>query len=373
MTNIKNPNYLISCDSEIHLVVDNNFYLRDNLQNQIGGNGIKVNGKNRPKDRYLFLNESLNNITFRLINTITSFDNMFKNDTSIISMDLSEIDIKLILSMKNMFSGCSNLKTVIFGNFEATVLRGMNSMFKGCTSLIYLQLFILPKREDPSPRITITNIFNGINPFVRYCINDSYTKDYLLGENAISICSDTCMDESNIKVDLVDNKCVKKCSNGRFIYKNTSICYGDCPHNSYPIFCDESECDENIRECFDETPENYYFDNSSQNYKKCYESCKYCYGEGNESNHNCIECKSELIFYNNLLNISNCYEICNDYYYFDESNEFHCSESCPEEYKLIQEKKKCIDECKNDDIYNNEYDNHCYDDCPNNIIKDETI
>ena len=142
ITNIKNPNYLISCDSEIHLVVNNNFYLRDNLQNQIGGNGIKVNGKNRPKDRYLFLNESLNNITFRLINTITSFDNMFKNDTSIISMDLSEIDIKLILSMKNMFSGCINLKTVIFGNFEATALRGMNSMFKGCTSLIYLQLFI---------------------------------------------------------------------------------------------------------------------------------------------------------------------------------------------------------------------------------------
>jgi hypothetical protein len=272
-----------------------------------------------------------------------------------------------------MFSGCTNLKTVIFGNFEATALRGMNSMFKGCTSLIYLQIFILPEREYPNPRITITGVFSGINPFARYCINDSYTKDYLLRENAIYICSDTCMDESNIKVDLVDNKCVETCPNGRFVYKNTSICYGDCPHNSYPIFCDENECDDSIRECFDETPENYYFDNSSQNYKKCYESCKYCYGEGNESNQNCKECKSDLIFYNNLLNISNCYEICNDYYYFDESNEFHCSESCPEEYKLIIENKKCIADCKNDDIYIFEYNNICYPQCPNGtyILEDE--
>ena len=144
ITNIKNPNYLISCNGEIHLVVDNNFQLGDNLKNQISGTGIIVNGKNRPKDRYLFLNESLNNIAFRLSNTLNSFEDMFKNDTSIISVDFSEIDIKIILSMKNMFSGCINLKTVIFGNFEATALRGMNSMFKGCTSLIYLQLFKLP-------------------------------------------------------------------------------------------------------------------------------------------------------------------------------------------------------------------------------------
>ena len=35
---------------------------------------------------------------------------------------------------------------------------------------------------------------------------------------------------------------------------------------------------------------------------------------------------------------------------------------------LIQEKSKCIDNCKNDNIYKYEYNNLCYENCPNNKI-----
>ena len=51
---------------------------------------------------------------------------------------------------------------------------------------------------------------------------------------------------------------------------------------------------------------------------------------------------------------------------------FNCVEDCSGQYnKLIINKSKCIDECKNDDIYKYEYNNNCYKDCPNNTIQCE--
>ena len=61
-------------------------------------------------------------------------------------------------------------------------------------------------------------------------------------------------------------------------------------------------------------------------------------------------------------NDNKCYEKCKYYYYFDESNKYHCTGSfvCPDEYnKLIAEKNKCIDKCENDDIYKYEQNNIC--------------
>ena len=75
------------------------------------------------------------------------------------------------------------------------------------------------------------------------------------------------------------------------------------------------------------------------------------------------------------MNISNCYEICNYYYYFNKSNEYHCTKDfeCPEEYnKLIENKSKCIDECRNDNIYKYNYKNKCYQKCPEGTIINET-
>ena len=35
-----------------------------------------------------------------------------------------------------------------------------------------------------------------------------------------------------------------------------------------------------IEECLNNTPSGYYLDNSDEIYKKCFETCKYCYGKG---------------------------------------------------------------------------------------------
>ena len=87
---------------------------------------------------------------------------------------------------------------------------------------------------------------------------------------------------------------------------------------------------------------------------------------GNEINNNCKTCISGFEFLTHEHK-TNCYQKCNFYYYFDESNQYHCTGSriCPQKYnKLIQEKNKCIDKCQNDNTYVLEYNNICYENCP---------
>ena len=120
----------------------------------------------------------------------------------------------------------------------------------------------------------------------------------------------------------------------------------------------------------EEAPDGYYLDKKNETYKKCYDSCSKCSIGGNKTNNNCLECKSNYIFYNNSKNIMNCYEICEDYYYFDELDDFHCTKICPDEYnKMIIEKKICVNNCTNDDIYLYEYNNTCFQKCPEGSFK----
>ena len=140
----------------------------------------------------------------------------------------------------------------------------------------------------------------------------------------------------------------------------------NCPNNTYIL-----EDNENFI-CQDNTPNGYYLDEENEIYRKCFETCSKCEKGGNKTNNNCLKCKDNFMFYNNSLNIQNCYEICEYYYYFDESNEYHCDVTCPDKYKkIINEKKKCTDDCKNDDFYKYEYNNICYHECPDDTIMDE--
>ena len=76
---------------------------------------------------------------------------------------------------------------------------------------------------------------------------------------------------------------------------------------------DEFEGGEAI--CLDRNPEGYYLDKDNF-YKECFEKCKFCYGAGNEINHQCSECKGDYIFLNEPLFKYNCYEKYQYYYYF---------------------------------------------------------
>ena len=121
--------------------------------------------------------------------------------------------------------------------------------------------------------------------------------------------------------------------------------------------------------------EGYYLDIRIEKFKRCHFNCKTCSGEGFLENNNCDLCKNNFIFIEK--NDKNCYEKCKYYYYYDELNKYHCTvgEECPKlkQYKLILQKGKCIDECKNDDKYRNEFNNTCYEICPNGTIPNNYI
>ena len=91
-------------------------------------------------------------------------------------------------------------------------------------------------------------------------------------------------------------------------------------------------------------PRGYYLDNDI--YKECYQSCEECSIGGNKTYHNCSECKVNLSFEIRRNEYINCYENCNNYYYFDSGDNFHCTsdKSCPYEYPyLLENKFECIE------------------------------
>jgi hypothetical protein len=111
--------------------------------------------------------------------------------------------------------------------------------------------------------------------------------------------------------------------------------------------------------------EGYYLLNNV--YEPCYLSCKSCSGSGDAIDNNCTKCKATYETKNDYENDRNCYPHCTHYYYYDSNNSYICTEdsNCPPEYnKLINAKKRCIDNCKNDNLYQYEYQNKCYDKCP---------
>ena len=61
---------------------------------------------------------------------------------------------------------------------------------------------------------------------------------------------------------------------------------------------------------------------------ECYSSCKACEIEGNESNHNCLECKDNYKFELYISNYKNCYNNCSNYYMYEYNN--ICYNKCPE-------------------------------------------
>ena len=285
-------------------------------------------------------------------------------------VNISYIDTSHIEDFSGMFEGCQSLLYLDLSNFNAGNVNDMHNMFINCNSLIYLNLNNF-KLKDES--VTLNDIFNGISSNTKFCINDEKLKNKLSSYGITSDCSDICF-QDNKKKDIKNKICVESCQNKK--YEENNICLNECEIGSYPIFCESNDCDENQIECYNYIPEKYYFDSDSKSYKKCYETCKSCSEEGSKRQNNCIECIDGYSFLDEPLYGKNCFKKCQYYYYFDEfdeSNHYKCTlrEMCPDNYKLISSKKKCIDKCENDNIYRYEYNLTCYIDCPDDTIKQE--
>ena len=175
-----------------------------------------------------------------------------------------------------------------------------------------------------------------------------------------STCINSCEDDTTNKYEY-NGKCVQTCSKGTLLNEpnkckcesekcltcptvalNKKLCT-QCNDGYYPMEYDSSNLGEYIN-CYKE-PLGYYLDKSDLIYKKCFYTCETCEKAGSNSSHNCLTCNSNYSLGFNDSNYINCYKNCSYYYYFDNENNFHCTDnsSCPAEYSfLVEERNECI-------------------------------
>ena len=291
---------------------------------------------------------------------VKDMEDLFAYCYKLEEVNISSFDTTLVTSMAGLFFRCYKIRYLDLRNFKGDSLNKIIYMFDSCKSLIYLNLIAF-KISNPKNVIRDYNIFNGAPKYLQWCVNDFETSNYMFEKDNVSPsnCSDTCF-KDNIKIDLHNNKCVEACKESLFEYNN--ICNNECPFNTHKIIYNGNNiCLETAQ-----IPENFYLDKNI--YKECYKNCKKCSKEGDESKNNCEVCKDNLIFIKDFyINPNNCYEECNFYYYLDDSNNYFCTDNntCPDNYKLIINKKKCIIDCKNDSDYQYEFNNTCCTSCPN--------
>ena len=365
---------------------------------------------------YMFFNcSSLTELNISRFNTrnVEDMEGIFAHCISFTSLDLDHFNALSLRITKDMFKDCIKLKILEINNFDPMWVSEMEGMFSNCKSLISLDL----SNFEVSRFEKYPNMFEEMNPNLIYCINIKSIENVIESlSNYTFNCSYFCSKKGK-KMIYDTNACIDDCSlSQRNIYEFANICYRECSGDLYYnytqtgcidfipegyylkskyartidkcidkcnnctlesisndlcITCNtkigyyqkKNELIENsFINCYNEIPEEYYFDEIEQMYKHCHTDCK-CLDLDNLNNHKCSNCNQTLIRIK-----GNCYKKCDHYYYFNNSNEYQCTstEICPDEFsKIIMEKKECTNNCVNDDIYKYELNNSCYDSCPN--------
>ena len=299
---------------------------------------------------------SLNISTFNTQKVEVMYD-MFGYCYELTSLDVSNLDTSKVTNMQGMFYTCKKLEYLDLSNFNISTATNIKSMFAESYSLKYLNITPFEIRNDAD----YDWILGNIPATLKICLIDKQSQLYLAPQiyNYNYDCSDNCFHKT-YKYDLKDNICIEFCNLSEYRYEYNDFCYYRCPNSTY-------EPDDNEYFCLDKVAgDSYYFNTDKELFKKCHEKCKICEQSGDETTNNCLECKDGLIFLNEFTSKVNCYNECPHYYYFNELNQYLCTENevCPENFnKFIPVYKKCIDECKKDRIYKYDYNNTCYDHC----------
>ena len=278
----------------------------------------------------------------------------FASCHKLIAVNMNNFNTPKVTNMRGIFYNCYELKYADLSSFQTNYVTDVSYMFTDCRTLIYADLSNFRYQNS----VDTLEQFNLIYPNTKICMKNSDSRNYYSGIS-LNDCNNNCF-KKGFKLDLSQNNCIENCvksTNNKFEYYN--LCFTECPENTYSII--------NEYLCYDYNPEGYYLNNINKKYEPCYVTCKNCFGKGDETNNNCKECNNGYQFLNDPMfhNNNNCYSICNSYFYFDEFNNYQCTDVCPPKFdKIIIQKNKCIDECKKDDKYKYEYKKTCYENCP---------
>ena len=255
----------------------------------------------------------LEKVNFDNIDTsqVTNMECMFSTCTKIQYLDLSDFNTSKVTTMYKTFGGCSQLTHVELSSFDTSNVNDMHEMFTGCSSLKYLDLsnfntgkvttivqmfyqcssliYLNVKSFKFDNLQSSTSAFYTSSSKIKLCAIDSSVTDTF--SDKTFDCTDNCF-KANIKIDDTQG-CIETCND----YEYNNICFDACPKGTLTNgkICEDNKCDRanhNEIECLGNVPEGYYFDSGDETYKKCFQACKFCSGEGDEINNNCIEYKS---------------------------------------------------------------------------------
>ena len=212
------------------------------------------------------------------------------------------------------------------------------------------------------------NIQNLIVSYTGICVKNCKATSYkylFKGK-----CYDNCPENTtNSNFICYSNSLLEKCENYSIESDFENLCI-KCKDNYYPILNDKNN-KYGFIDCYEKNSlEKYYLDNDDLVFKYCYKSCKTCNQNGTNENHNCLTCDSNYEFNITSGEYYNCYQKCNNYYYFDKDKNYICltKNDCLNNNKnVIEEKNQCIDECYNDTKYKYQFRKKCYQDCPTDI------
>ena len=137
--------------------------------------------------------ESINLESFNTENVVRMF-RMFSGCSSLKSLNLSNFITSKVLSLDYMFSGCSSLKSLNLSNFNTSKVLFLNYMFSDCTSLLSIDLSNFIIEIDARDVFSKTNKLQYLN-LLNYKGNDIFNS--LSNFDIITICINDFMQINN--------------------------------------------------------------------------------------------------------------------------------------------------------------------------------
>ena len=260
---------------------------------------------------------------------------MFQKCSALTFLDLSSFVTSQVKYMNQMFDGCSSLTSLIISSFDTSNVEEINHMFQGCSSLVSLNV----SNFDTSNVKKINGMFNGCSGLTSLNVSNFKTSSLTdIGGMFYDCASLISLDLSNFDTSKVEWFCYlfDGCSNLQFINL---------------LNFDESKVGEENKyytNMFTDVPDNVVICINDINNKNkilsqintkscplidCSDDWKLKRQKIISETGTCINnCTSTYKFENN----GKCYEECNNYFYLDDNNIYHCTQSCPNDYPILK-------------------------------------
>ena len=281
------------------------------------------------------------------ISSAIYLEDLFYNCLSLESVDLSNFDLQKVRNMKYLFNNCIKLKFVNFSNLNTSNVEYMDYMFKNCHSLISLDLSNLDTSSVKSMEgmfyncsnleyVNLKNINTNstekMNKMLYKCSNLKYINLYSINKDVQTITDIFSESSANFTYCIKNETKIMSIFQKLLLLKDTKRdCTSHCYNYDLIYIPEEAKCE---IKCNIFEDKKYSFNN------ECYESCpKRTY----------------------LLEGFICIGlICEHYYDYEQMN---CIDEIPEGYFLndteLQTIDKCHPDCKTCDKKGSENNTNC--------------